>query len=155
MAQINPFRISVPDADLADLKERLARTRWPEPETVDDWNQGIPLAYTRELADYWAGEYDWRAREAALNRFDQFTTEIDGLDIHFIHQRSSDDDDAFPLLITHGWPGSIVEFHKVIEPLTDRAGLTWCARHCRATVSPANRLRRGGASERSPRRGTR
>jgi epoxide hydrolase len=117
VAQINPFRISVPDADLADLKERLARTRWPEPETVDDWNQGIPLAYTRELADYWAGEYDWRAREAALNRFDQFTTEIDGLDIHFIHQRSSHDD-AFPLLITHGWPGSIVEFHKVIEPLT-------------------------------------
>ena len=86
-------------------------------ETVDDWNQGIPLAYTRELADYWANEYDWRAREAALNRFDQFTTEIDGLDIHFIHQRSSRDD-AFPLLITHGWPGSIVEFHKVIEPLT-------------------------------------
>ncbi len=117
MAQINPFRISVPDADLADLKERLARTRWPEAECVDDWSQGIPLSYTRELADYWANEYDWRAREAALNRFDQFTTEIDGLDIHFIHQRSSDDD-AFPLLITHGWPGSIVEFHKVIEPLT-------------------------------------
>ncbi len=119
MAQINPFRISVPDADLADLKERLARTRWPEAETVDDWTQGIPLAYTRELADYWAGEYDWRAREAALNRFDHFTTEIDGLDIHFIHQRSAHDD-AFPLLITHGWPGSIVEFHKVIEPLTER-----------------------------------
>ena len=117
MAQINPFRISVPDADLADLRERLARTRWPEAECVDDWSQGIPLSYTRELADYWANEYDWRAREAALNRFDQFTTEIDGLDIHFIHQRSSDDD-AFPLLITHGWPGSIVEFHKVIEPLT-------------------------------------
>jgi pimeloyl-ACP methyl ester carboxylesterase len=118
MASINPFRIAVPDADLADLKERLARTRWPEPETVDDWNQGIPLAYTRELADYWANEYDWRAREAALNRFDHYTTEIDGLDIHFIHQRSQQDD-AFPLLITHGWPGSIVEFHKVIEPLTE------------------------------------
>ena len=78
---------------------------------------GHPAGYTRELADYWANEYDWRAREAALNRFDQSTTEIDGLDIHFIHQRSLDDD-AFPLLITHGWPGSIVEFHKVIEPLT-------------------------------------
>jgi pimeloyl-ACP methyl ester carboxylesterase len=117
MAQINPFRIAIPDADLADLKARLARTRWPEAETVDDWNQGIPLSYTRELAEYWANEYDWRAREAALNRFDQFTTEIDGLDIHFIHQRSSGND-AFPLLITHGWPGSIVEFHKVIEPLT-------------------------------------
>lgn len=119
MASINPFRIAIPDADLADLEERLARTRWPEAECVDDWSQGIPLAYTRELADYWAGEYDWRAREAALNRFDHYTTEIDGLDIHFIHQRSSRDD-AFPLVITHGWPGSIVEFHKVIEPLVEQ-----------------------------------
>jgi pimeloyl-ACP methyl ester carboxylesterase len=118
MAQITPFRIAVPDADLDDLRSRLARTRWPEAECVDDWSQGIPLDYTRELADYWVGEYDWRAREAALNRFDQYTTEIDGLDIHFIHQRSPHDD-AFPLLITHGWPGSIVEFHKVIEPLTE------------------------------------
>jgi epoxide hydrolase len=116
VAQINPFRIAVPDTDLADLKDRLTRTRWPEAECVDDWSQGIPLGYTRELADYWANEYDWRAREAALNRFDQFITEIDGLGIHFIHQRSTDDN-AFPLLITHGWPGSIVEFHKVIEPL--------------------------------------
>src|SRR6476620_5074705 len=98
VAQINPFRIAVPDADLADLKDRLARTRWPEAETVDDWNQGIPLSYTRELADYWANEYDWRAREAALYLFDPSTTEIDGLDIHFIHQRASDDN-AFPLLI--------------------------------------------------------
>ena len=87
-------------------------------ECVDDWSQGIPLTYTRELADYWHNGYDWRTREAALNRFDQFTTEIDGLDIHFIHQRSPRTD-AFPLIITHGWPGSIVEFHKAIEPLTD------------------------------------
>ena len=85
---------------------------------MDDWSQGIPLGYTRDLADYWASGYDWRSREAALNRFDQFITEIDGLDIHFVHQRSPHDD-AFPLLITHGWPGSIVEFHKVIEPLTN------------------------------------
>jgi epoxide hydrolase len=118
VAQINPFRIAVSDADLDDLRSRLARTRWPEAECVDDWSQGIPLDYTRELADYWANEYDWRARESGLNRFDQFTTEIDGLDIHFIHQRSPHDD-AFPLVITHGWPGSIVEFHKVIEPLTN------------------------------------
>jgi pimeloyl-ACP methyl ester carboxylesterase len=118
MAATNPFRIAVPDDDLADLRRRLARTRWPEPECVDDWSQGIPLDYTRELAAYWADGYDWRAREALLNRFDQFTTDIDGLDIHFIHQRSPHDD-AFPLIITHGWPGSIVEFHKVIEPLTD------------------------------------
>jgi epoxide hydrolase len=119
ISQITPFRISVPDADLDDLRARLARTRWPEAECVDDWSQGIPLAYTRELADYWANDYDWRAREAALNRFDQYTTEIDGLDIHFIHQRSKRDD-AFPVVITHGWPGSTVEFHKVIEPLTEQ-----------------------------------
>ena len=118
MANIQPFEIAIPDADLVDLGERLRRTRWPEPECVDDWSQGIPLSYTRELADYWAHEYDWRAREAALNRFTQFTTEIDGLPIHYIHQRSTRDD-AFPLIITHGWPGSIVEFAKVIEPLND------------------------------------
>jgi epoxide hydrolase len=117
VAHIDPFRIAVPDADLADLRDRLARTRWPEAECVDDWTQGIPLSYTRELAGYWANDYDWRAREASLNRFDQFTTEIDGLVIHFIHQRSQHDT-AFPLLITHGWPGSVVEFHKVIEPLS-------------------------------------
>src|SRR5271169_6933189 len=120
MAATTPFRIAVPDDDLDDLRRRLARTRWPERECVDDWSQGIPLDYTRELAAYWADGYDWRAREALLNRFDQFTTEIDGLDIHFIHQRSPHQD-AFPLVITHGWPGSIVEFHKVIEPLTNPA----------------------------------
>ena len=118
MTVIDPFRIAVSDDVLDDLRARLVRTRWPERECVDDWSQGIPLDYTRELAGYWADGYDWRTREAALNRFDQFTTDIDGLTIHFIHQRSSRDD-AFPLIITHGWPGSIVEFHKVIEPLTE------------------------------------
>ncbi|MCB0949001.1 MAG: alpha/beta fold hydrolase [Mycobacterium sp.] len=118
MADIHPFRIAVPDDVLADLKDRLRRTRWPERECVDDWNQGIPLAYTRTLAEYWEHEYDWRAREAALNRFDQFTTEIDGLTIHFIHRRCTRGD-GFPVIITHGWPGSIVEFAKVIEPLND------------------------------------
>jgi pimeloyl-ACP methyl ester carboxylesterase len=116
MAEVRPFRIDVPDAVLDDLRARLTRTRWPEAECVDDWSQGMPLAYTRELAEYWAEGYAWRSSEAALNRFDQFITRIDGLDIHFIHQRSPHAD-AFPLLITHGWPGSIVEFHKVIEPL--------------------------------------
>ena len=120
MSEIRPYRIEVPDAVLDDLRERLARTRWPEAETVDDWSQGIPLAYTRELAGYWADGYDWRSREAALNRFDHYLTEIDGLDIHFIHQRSPHDD-ALPLLLTHGWPGSVVEFHKVIEPLVNPA----------------------------------
>ena len=114
---VHPFRISVPDADLTDLRERLNRTRWPERECVPDWSQGIPLDYTRDLAGYWADGYDWRAREAALNRFDQFVTDIDGVDIHFIHQRCAKPD-ALPLIITHGWPGSIVEFSKVIEPLS-------------------------------------
>ncbi len=116
--EIRPFRIDVPDADLDDLRDRLRRTRWPEPETVGDWSQGIPLAYTRELCDYWLNDYDWRAGEARLNRFAQFRTEIDGVDIHFIHVRSPRGD-ALPLLITHGWPGSVVEFGKVIGPLTD------------------------------------
>lgn len=114
---IRPFRIQVPDDELDDLRHRLRRTRWPERECVGDWSQGIPLDYVRELAAYWADEYDWRAREARLNSFDQFVTGIDGLDIHFIHQRSTNPD-ALPLLITHGWPGSIVEFAKVIGPLT-------------------------------------
>ena len=116
--EVTPFRIDVADADLKELRNRLHATRWPERETVDDWSQGIPLSYTQELCRYWADEYDWRAREAALNRFPQFRTELDGLGIHFIHVRSPHAD-ALPLVITHGWPGSVVEFHKVIEPLTD------------------------------------
>lgn len=116
--EIVPFRIDIPQADLDDLVARLARTRWAEPETVDDWSQGVPRAYLEELCRYWAHGYDWRAREAALNRFPQFRTELDGLGIHFVHARSPHED-ALPLLMTHGWPGSIVEFHKVIEPLTN------------------------------------
>jgi len=116
MTDVRPFSINVTDEVLTDLRQRLRRTRWPERECVDDWSQGIPLDYTRELAGYWAEGYDWRQREAALNTFDQFVTEIDGLDIHFVHQRSADPG-ALPLIITHGWPGSVVEFAKVIEPL--------------------------------------
>ncbi|MBT6272739.1 MAG: alpha/beta fold hydrolase, partial [Chromatiales bacterium] len=115
---IKPFKIHVIDEDLADLKRRLHATRWPEDEPVEDWSQGTPSAWIRDICDYWANEYDWRAREALLNRFDQFTTTIDGLEFHFIHQRSPHAS-ARPLLITHGWPGSVVEFHKVIEPLVD------------------------------------
>ncbi len=115
---IRPFRIAVPDDVLTDLRARLRATRWPDAETVDDWTQGVPLAWMRTVCDYWANTYDWRAREALLNRFDQYLTTIDGLDIHFIHQRSPHPG-ARPLLITHGWPGSIVEFQKVIGPLTD------------------------------------
>jgi pimeloyl-ACP methyl ester carboxylesterase len=115
---ITPFTIEVSDELLADLRRRLLATRWPEAELVDDWSQGTPLSYVQEVCDYWANSYDWRAREVALNRFDQFTTVIDGLDLHFVHVRSPHPD-ALPLLITHGWPGSIVEFHKIIEPLTN------------------------------------
>ena len=115
---IRPFTIHVDDAVLADLRQRLRHTRWPESELVADWSQGIPLAWTQAMCQHWAESYDWRAREAALNRFAQFTTAIDGLDVHFIHVRSPHAD-AMPLLITHGWPGSVVEFHKVIEPLSN------------------------------------
>lgn len=118
MTDITPFSISVDDAVLDDLRDRLARTRWPEAEVVDDWSQGIPLSYVQDICAYWADEYDWRATEARLNSFPQFKTEIDGLGIHFVHVRSPHDD-AMPLIMTHGWPGSIVEFHKVIGPLTD------------------------------------
>ena len=115
---IRPFTINVSNEILDDLRSRLRNTRWPERELVDDWSQGTPLAYVQDVCGYWAEQYNWRAREAELNRFDQFVTTIDHLDIHFIHQRSPHPD-ATPLLLTHGWPGSIVEFHKVIEPLTD------------------------------------
>jgi pimeloyl-ACP methyl ester carboxylesterase len=115
---IEPFRIAATDEQLDDLKRRLRTTRWPEQECVDDWTQGIPLSYTQELCQYWLEQYDWRAREEQLNRFPQFRTTIDGLGIHFIHARSPHPN-AMPLVITHGWPGSIVEFHKVIEPLTN------------------------------------
>lgn len=118
MGEIRPFTIDVPEPVLDDLRSRLQHTRWPDREVVDDWSQGVPLAYLQEVVAYWADQYDWKARERALNRFDQFVTEIDGLDIHFVHQRSPHPG-AVPLIVTHGWPGSIVEFHKVIEPLVD------------------------------------
>jgi len=115
---ITPFRIAATDAQLDDLRRRLQATRWPEAETVDDWSQGIPLSYLRDVCAYWAEKYDWRAREARLNAFPQFKTSIDDVGIHFLHVRSPHED-ALPLVITHGWPGSVVEFHKVIGPLTD------------------------------------
>ena len=115
---INHFSIQVSDEVLDDLKTRLANTRWPEAEPVDDWSQGAPLGWIQEVCEYWRNDYDWRAREAALNRFDHFTTNLDGLDFHFIHQRSPHEN-ALPLVMTHGWPGSVVEFHKVIEPLVN------------------------------------
>ena len=118
MAEIRPFTLAVPEDELVRLADRLDQTRWPEEETVDDWSQGTRLAALRELVAYWRIEYDWRRCEARLNALGQFITEIDGLDIHFIHRRSSRPD-AMPLIITHGWPGSVAEFFGVIEELTE------------------------------------
>jgi pimeloyl-ACP methyl ester carboxylesterase len=115
---IRPFRVNVPEADLTELRRRVLATRWPEQETVADQSQGMPLAMIRELAHHWATAYDWRKAEAKLNALPQFVTSIDGLDIHFIHVRSREKN-ALPLIITHGWPGSVLEQIKIIGPLTD------------------------------------
>ncbi|WP_018653488.1 epoxide hydrolase family protein [Actinomadura flavalba] len=114
---IKPFRIAVPRADLDDLTDRLARTRWPNEVTDAGWDYGFPLARLRELAEYWRTGYDWRAHEAELNELPHFTTEIDGQNIHFVHVRSANPD-ALALILTHGWPGSFLEFLDVIEPLS-------------------------------------
>ena len=116
--EIQPFQIEIPDEALADLRRRIAATQWPEKETVPDESQGVPLATMQKLARHWQTEYDWREVESALNALPQFITEIDGLDIHFVHVRSQHDD-ALPLIISHGWPGSIIEQLKLIDRLTD------------------------------------
>jgi pimeloyl-ACP methyl ester carboxylesterase len=116
--QLTEFHVEIPENELRDLRERLERTRWPEEETVEDWSQGVPRGYLRDLCGYWAESYDWRATETRLNALPQFRIPIDGLGIHFLHVRSRHAD-ALPLIITHGWPGSIIEFLKVIGPLTD------------------------------------
>lgn len=113
-----PFTVAIPHSEIADLKQRLARTRWPDPETVPDWSQGVRLTNAQALIRYWAHEYNWHRFETQLNRFPQFLTTIDGLDIHFIHVRSKNPN-AMPLILTHGWPGSSADFLKLIGPLTD------------------------------------
>lgn len=115
---LQPFAVNIDTAMLDDLRQRLNNARWPERETCEGWSQGIPLAYTRELANYWASEYDWRRFEKKLNSWPQFVTTIDDIDVHFIH-RKSPHKNALPLIISHGWPGSIAEFHKVIDALAD------------------------------------
>jgi pimeloyl-ACP methyl ester carboxylesterase len=115
---IRPFHINIPEEELVDLRRRIAATRWPEQETVTDQSQGVQLATMQKLADYWTKDYDWRKVEARLNALPQFVTNIDGLDIHFIHVRSKHPD-ALPLIVTHGWPGSIIEQLKIIDPLTN------------------------------------
>jgi microsomal epoxide hydrolase len=117
-AAVEKFEIHVPDAELDDLRERLARTRWPDQIPGSGWDYGTDLAYLKELCSYWQEKYDWRAAEALLNSFDHFRTTIDGQNVHFIHARSKHED-ALPLVVTHGWPGSVFEFHKIIGPLTD------------------------------------
>jgi pimeloyl-ACP methyl ester carboxylesterase len=115
---IRPFHLNVPDAELTELRKRINATKWPERETVNDATQGVQLATTQALARYWATDYDWRKIESKLNALPQFITEIDGLDIHFIHVRSKHEN-ALPLIVTHGWPGSIIEQMKIIDPLTN------------------------------------
>jgi len=115
---IRPFRVDVPEAELAELRRRIDATRWPEREPVKDESQGVQLKTIQQLARYWATDYDWRKCEAKLNAQPQFMTEIDGLDIHFIHVRSKHEK-AMPLIVTHGWPGSVVEQLKIIDPLTN------------------------------------
>jgi pimeloyl-ACP methyl ester carboxylesterase len=117
-ATIRPFHVNVPEADLTELRRRIHATKWPERETVTDASQGVQLATIQKLARYWATDYDWRKVEAKLNAVPQFITEIDGLDIHFIHVRS-EHEDALPLIVTHGWPGSVIEQLKIIDPLTN------------------------------------
>src|SRR5256885_1239722 len=148
-AAIRPFRVDVSEEALTDLRRRVKATRWPEKETVADTSQGVPLAPLQDLARYWATDYDWRKCEAKLNALPQFTTEIDGLDIHFIHVRSKHKA-ALPVILTHGWPGSIIEQLKIIDPLTNPTahGATDAfdvvIRRCRATGFRANRPRPAG-----------
>ena len=118
MTQLRPFTVSVPQADVDDLRDRLARTRWPDPETVTDWSQGVRLRDAQRLVEHWQHHHDWRRCEAALNQHPQYLTEIDGLDIHFLHVRSPHPG-ALPLLLTHGWPSSVLDFLALIGPLTD------------------------------------
>ena len=116
--EVRPFSVSAPESELTELRSRIKATKWPERETVTDASQGVQLATMQALANYWATEYDWRKIETKLNALPQFITEIDGLDIHFIHVRSKHED-ALPLIVTHGWPGSIIEQMKIIDPLTN------------------------------------
>jgi hypothetical protein len=116
--QIRPFHVNIPDAALTDLRQRIVATRWPDKETVTDRTQGVKLEQIQNLVKYWGSDYDWRKAEAKLNALPQFVTHIDGLDIHFIHVRSKNPN-ALPIILTHGWPGSIFELLKIIGPLTD------------------------------------
>ena len=146
---IRTFRIDIADEQIDDLCRRIAATRWPSKELVDDRSQGVQLATMKELARYWTTEYDWRKCEARLNALPQFTTEIDGVDIHFIHVKLLHEH-ALPLVMTHGWPGSVVELLETVGPLTDptahggEAADSYC-RPCLAMASPASRPTSAGS----------
>ena len=155
---IRTFGINVPEEQLVDLRRRIAATRWPDKETVTDATQGVQLATMQKLARYWQTDHDWRKIEARLNALPQFVTEIDGLDIHFIHVRSKHEN-ALPLIVTHGWPGSIIEQLKIIDPLDqphgpwrERSGRVRCGDSVAARVMDfqASRRRRGGLPSASP-----
>lgn len=136
MPTIREFRAEFDEADVKHLKDRLTHTRWPESETVSDWSQGVPLAYQQELCDYWANDYDMHRVERMLNAYPQFLVNIDGVDIHFLHVRSPHAE-ASPLILTHGWPGSVVEFSKVIGPLSDPTNYGGEARQAFHLVVPS------------------
>ena len=148
---IRPFDVSFPEAELTDLRRRINATRWPERETVTDATQGVQLATTRKLAGYWGTDYDWSKCEARLKALPHFITEIDGLDIHFIHVRSKHEH-ALPVIVTHGWPGSIIEQLKIVDPLTNPTAHGGTASdafdivipRCQAMASPASRPRPAG-----------
>src|SRR4051794_16852260 len=148
---IRTFHIDIPDEQIDDLRRRIAATRWQSKELVDDRSQGVQLATMKELARYWTTDYDWRGCEAKINALPQFTTEIDGVDIHFIHVRSPHEN-ALPLIMTHGWPGSVVELLETVGPLTDRPRTaatprtpsTSCCRRYPATASRVSRPRSAG-----------
>ncbi len=157
---IQTFQVDIPDEKLADLRRRISATRWPTKELVDDRSQGVQLKALQELARYWETDYDWRKAEAKLNALPQFTTEIDGIEIHFIHVKS-EHDNALPLIMTHGWPGSVIELLETIGPLTDPTAhggtpmthSTSCCLPCPGTGSPANRRSSAGGPVASLRRG--
>ena len=148
-ATMRPFHVNVPEADLTDLRRRIKATRWPEKENVADTSQGVPLAPLQDLARYWATDYDWRKGEAKLNALPQFITEIDGLDIHFIHVRSKHNG-ALPVIISHGWPGSILEQIKLVGPLTDPTAFGGRAEDAFDVVIPSIPVTGSRASRRRP-----
>jgi hypothetical protein len=157
---VRPFRVEIPQEAVDDLRRRIADTRWPHKELVPDRSQGVQLATLQELARYWANDYDLRRLESRLNALPQFMTEIDGVDIHFIHV-TSPHDDALPLIMTHGWPGSVVELLDAVArsrirwrtAAPPRTHSTWCCRPCLATASPGSRPSSAGSPAASPARG--